>query len=61
MVKLTNAEAAYVGRPIGLNPLHIVAVFEAFDDERRIQTIDGHQYIVSESFQEIMDAIPINK
>jgi uncharacterized protein YlzI (FlbEa/FlbD family) len=57
MIRLTNADASYEGRPIALNPAHIVSVFEATDTERRVQTLDGQQYLVTQSYDEILSAI----
>lgn len=53
ILRLTNADAGSQGRPIALNTAYIVAVFSIFENETRVRTSDGEEYIVSESFDDI--------
>lgn len=53
MLALTNAEIGQEKRRVFINTDFIVAIYDLFDDETRIRTSDGEEYIVAEGFDEI--------
>lgn len=57
MIRLTNAMGGCEGKPVALNPAHIVSVYVVFDGETRVGTIIGEEFLVKESVNEVLTAL----
>jgi hypothetical protein len=50
--------AGLENKPVALNPAHIVSVYQVFEGETRIGTVnDPEDFIVKEPFDEILAAL----
>lgn len=57
MIKLTNSMEGDIGKPLALNPTLIEAVYVVFEGETRVQMNGGEQYIVAQTYDEIVAAL----
>jgi uncharacterized protein YlzI (FlbEa/FlbD family) len=57
MIKLTNSMEGHIGKPLALNRTLIEAVYVVFEGETRVQMNGGEQYIVSQTYDEVLAAI----